>query len=174
MEQQVEEMGQSHRVGPLLFLTDPLKLALITEIRNWKLAYGKNLNAKCASQMDEILEFFDSMEKRLNRPIKDLDDVRAQMAALAEIRESEIRIEMTITPVEEAYVMLNKYNLVFNDGNAERVDSLSYGWKLLKGSVHQVQNTLLEIQPKFKADLTVGVEKFIVDVNEFVGDYDEK
>ena len=65
----------------------------------------------------------------------DLDDVRSQMAALAEIRESEIKTDMTITPIEEAYAMLNRYNLIFNDGNAERVDSLSYQWKLLKGQV---------------------------------------
>ena len=67
--------------------------------------------------------------------MKDLDDVRAHMAGLMEIRESEIRIDMMITPVEESYVMLNKYNLFFNDGNAERVDQLSYSWKLLKQRV---------------------------------------
>ena len=67
-----------------------------------------------------------------SRPVKDLDDVRSHMAALTEIRENEIRIDMTITPIEEAYAMLNKYNILFNDGNAERVDSLPYGWKLLK------------------------------------------
>ena len=68
---------------------------------------------------------------------QDLDDVRAHMAALAEIRENEIRIDMTITPIEEAYVMLNRYNLTFNDGNAERVDSLTYGWKKLMAQVSQ-------------------------------------
>lgn len=57
------------------------------------------------------------------------------MAALQEIRENEIRVDMTIAPIEEAYAMLNKYNLAFNDGNAERVDQLSYGWRLLKQEV---------------------------------------
>ncbi len=53
------------------------------------------------------------------------------MAALAEIRENEIRIDMTVTPIEEAYAMLHKYAIVFKDGNAERVDSLPYQWRLL-------------------------------------------
>ena len=44
-------------------------------------------------------------------------------------RENQIRIEFTMQPIEESYAALNKYNLIFNDGNAERVDSLSYGWK---------------------------------------------
>ena len=128
-------MQAAHRVGPLLFTADPLKLALITEVKNWKVAYGKHLNSKCAKEMDEILDFFDNMEKRLSRPIKDLDDIRGAMAALNEIRESEIKIDMTISPIEEAYHMLTRYNLFFNDGNAERVDQLSYSWKLLKAQV---------------------------------------
>ena len=110
-------------------------MALVTETKNWKQAYGKFLNEKCAREMDDILEFFDSMQKRLSRPVKDLDDIRSHMSALVEIRENEIKIDMTIQPIEEAYIMLNKYNLFFNDGNAERVDSLSYGWKLLKQKV---------------------------------------
>jgi len=55
--------------------------------------------------------------------------------ALTDIREAEIRIDLMILPVEEAYVMLNKYQLTFNDGNAERVDTISYSWKLLKQQV---------------------------------------
>jgi len=58
-----------------------------------------------------------------------------QKVALTDIREAEIRIDLMILPVEEAYVMLNKYQLTFNDGNAERVDTISYSWKLLKQQV---------------------------------------
>ena len=121
-------------------MTEMLKMALVTETKNWKQAYAKFLNEKCAKEMDEILEFFDGMQKRLGRPVKDLDDIRSHMSGLAEIRESEIRIDMTIQPIEEAYVMLNKYNLFFNDGNAERVDTLAYGWKLLKQRVSEFCN----------------------------------
>ncbi|XP_021362874.1 dynein heavy chain 5, axonemal-like isoform X1 [Mizuhopecten yessoensis] len=171
LETDIEEMQYSYRVGSVMFVTDPLKLALITEAKNWKMAYAKALNEKCAGEMDEMLDFIDTLTKRLSRPVKDLDDVRAEMAALAEIREAEIKIDMTITPVEESYAMLNRYNIFFNDGNAERVDSLSYGWKKLIAQSQQVQNHLLEIQPKFKSDLLAGVETFINSSNEFSEDY---
>ena len=118
--------------------------------------------------------FFFQKNKKLSRPVKDLDDVRSQMASLGEIREGSIKIDMTIQPIEESYAMLNKYNIFFNDGNAERVDSLSYGWKKLNTQAHEVQDHLLNIQPEFKADLLAGVEKFIKDQTEFVGDYDIK
>ena len=116
-------------------MTDALKLALNTEAKNWKMAFSKALNEKCAHDMDEILDFTENQMKKLSRPVKDLDDIRSHMAALGEIRASEIKIDMTITPIEESYAMLNKYNIFFNDGNAERVDSLSYGWTKLNAQV---------------------------------------
>ncbi|XP_076466904.1 dynein axonemal heavy chain 5-like [Babylonia areolata] len=172
LEQEIEEISPTFRVGSVLFSTDPLRLALVTETHNWKQAYAKALNDKCAHEMDSIMDFIDGLMKRLCRPIKDLDDVRTAMAGLNEIRENEIRIDMTIGPVEETYALLNRYNIFFNDGNAERVDTLSYGWKKLIAQANQVQEHLLTIQPAFKSDLLAGVEAFIVDNNEFVGSYD--
>ena len=64
-----------------------------------------------------------------SRGINDLDDVRGAMAALIEIREKQIKIDMTIGPVEESYALLNKLDLNYNDGGAERVDGLAYQWK---------------------------------------------
>lgn len=124
-------MQFSYRVGVILLSTELFKLVLIIEVKNWKMVYVKVLNEKCVYEMDEILDFIENFIKRLFRFVKDLDDVRVYMAVLVEIREVEIRIDMTIIFMEESYVMLNKYNIFFNDGNVERVDILFYGWKKL-------------------------------------------
>lgn len=50
--------------------------------------------------MEKTLEQIDDISKRLSRPVKDLDDVRTAMAALKEIRENEIQIDMSLGPVE--------------------------------------------------------------------------
>lgn len=92
LQHEIEEIQSSFRVGSVIFLTDPLRLALVTETQNWKQTYAKALNEKCALEMDSIMEFIDNLMKRLNRPIKDLDDVRAAMAALNEIRENEVTL----------------------------------------------------------------------------------
>jgi dynein heavy chain len=60
-----------------------------------------------------------------------------------QVREAEIRIDATIGPVEESFALLNKHQLSFSDGSAERVDGLSYGWKNLNALVHK--------HPKHKA-----------------------
>ncbi len=62
--------------------------------------FGKFCNQKYSSEMENIFEFIDDFSKRLARPLKDLDDTRFAMAALREIRENEIRIDMAIGPIE--------------------------------------------------------------------------
>jgi dynein heavy chain len=93
------------------------------------------MNEKAATDMKNLLEQIEDIQKRLSRPCKDLDDIRAHMNALNQIKEKEIEIDRTITPIEETYAMLNKYEIQFNDGNAEKVDSLAYGWKNLNEKV---------------------------------------
>ncbi|XP_066267666.1 dynein axonemal heavy chain 5-like [Branchiostoma lanceolatum] len=174
MQTDIEELPVSYRVGSVVFMTEPLQTALISECKNWKRAFGKALNTKASSDMEFIFNFIDDLSKRLSRPIKDLDDVRAAMAALAEIRENEIKIDMTIGPIEETYMLLNKFELFFEDGNAERVDNLRYSWNNLLQQMKDVQNHLLQIQPTFKADLLAGVVKYQEDTAFFYGDYDSK
>ena len=59
------------------------------------------------------------------------------MAALMEVRDQQIKIDMTIGPIEESYALLNKLELNFNDGNAEKVDGLAYQWKNLLALVSE-------------------------------------
>ncbi|KAL3320549.1 Dynein heavy chain 8, axonemal [Cichlidogyrus casuarinus] len=174
LEASISGIPNTHRVGALIFMADKLKAGLVEECHTWRQAFGKALNQRCASQMDEILEFFDSLMKRLLRPVKDLDDVRMHMAGLSELRDNEIRLDMTIGPIEESYALLNRYELYFNDGNAERVDSLTYGYSKLRQQSKSVQDHLIGIQPQFKNELVVGVEQFIMDVDNYTGEYDTK
>ena len=64
--------------------------------------------------------------------------MRGAMAGLMEVRDQQIKIDMTIGPIEESYALLNKLELTFNDGNAEKVDGLAYQWKNLLASVSGV------------------------------------
>jgi dynein heavy chain len=77
-----------------------LKTGLCAETKAWRVAYGKACNKKYGSTMKEVLEFMDDVSKRLQRPIKDLDDIRFAMAALKNLREEEIRIDMNLIPIE--------------------------------------------------------------------------
>ena len=85
------------------YFSERLKLSLTTETKAWCVAFGKACNEKYRTEMDEILEFIDDITKKLNRPIKDLDDIRLAMKALKDVRENEIRIDMAIGPIEVCF-----------------------------------------------------------------------
>ena len=80
--------------------TEPFKLALLVEIKAWKLLFGHSINNKYKQRMDEITQFVSEYSKRLGRQINDLEDVRNAMAALEDIRQNEIRIDMILGPIE--------------------------------------------------------------------------
>uniref|UniRef100_A0A7N8WST8 Dynein, axonemal, heavy chain 5 like n=1 Tax=Mastacembelus armatus TaxID=205130 RepID=A0A7N8WST8_9TELE len=135
LEVQISDLPGFYSVGSLHFDTERLKLALTQECHLWKRAFGAALNSQASADMDDIFSFVDGLTKRLQRPITDLEDVRGVMAALREVREAEVRIDATISPVEESFAVLHKYELLFRDGNAERVDGLMYAWKNLNSLV---------------------------------------
>ena len=73
---------------------------MCAETKAWRVAYGKSCNTKYLDEMEKIFATVEDWVKRLNRPIKDLDDIRLAMLSLKEIREKEISIDMLIGPIE--------------------------------------------------------------------------
>ena len=67
---------------------------------------------------------------------------------------------------------MNRYEIAVPREEAERVDTLHYGWERLLGLGIQVQDHLIKIQPEFKGTLVENVTTFVEDVNSFTGDYD--
>lgn len=50
--------------------------------------------------MENIFTVVEDFNKKLNRPIKDLDDIRIAMEALKEIREQQVPIDFQVGPIE--------------------------------------------------------------------------
>ncbi|KAM6444422.1 dynein axonemal heavy chain 5-like [Rhynochetos jubatus] len=174
LEMQIRELPNHCVLESVDIATESLKIALIQECHSRQRTFGLALNKKSATEMDEVYLFIENVSKRLSRPIHDLDDVRGAMEALKEIRENEVKIDMTVGPIEESYSVLHKYNLLFQDGNTERIDGLAYAWKNLNTQALQVEDLLLKVQPDMKTDLLSGVQKFQIDTAEFCKDYNEK
>ncbi|GFO43348.1 dynein heavy chain 5, axonemal [Plakobranchus ocellatus] len=174
MEVEINSLPEYYDAGPIALYTEHLKIGLTTETKAWRMIYGKYCNNKYRSSMEEIFNFIEDLNKRLGRPIKDLDDIRFSMAALKDIREAEIRIDMDIGPIEESYAMLNKHELKPEKEESEKVDTLRYSWERLQAQAVEVQDHLIKIQPNFKSDLIEDVKTFKVDCDDFYGSYDEK
>ena len=87
-------------------------------------------------------------------------------------RDAEIRIEMTITPIEDSFALLNRYNLNYSSAQSEQVDGLTYAWRKLQWFASNIQEHLLEIQPSYKADLLTGNGCFeLIDISSYSNKY---
>lgn len=125
-------------MGPILYDTSSLKLSLTQECRTWKRAFGSALNQQASADMTEMSSFVEGVSRLLQRPISDLDGVRGAMAALREVRDQEIRIDAILGMMEESFALLNRHELFFSDGNAEKIDRLVYTWKELNLMVREL------------------------------------
>ncbi|XP_064201033.1 dynein axonemal heavy chain 5 isoform X1 [Anguilla rostrata] len=160
-------------VGALALYTADLKMALTAETKGWMVDYGHHCNRKYRTEMEHIFSCVEEASKKLNRQIKDLDDIRIAMAALKEIREQQITIDFQVGPIEESYAMLHKYELSVAKEEAERVDTLRYTWEKLLARGTEVQNELVSLQPNFRGELISNVQTFVEDCNNFYQDYDK-
>lgn len=113
-------------------LLDHLKFALEQEVRDWIIRYGNACNGKYRKEMNEVSTFIDDIEKRLSRKINDLEDIRLVMIAIKDLRENEIRIDMSITPIDESYTMLQAHGLTISREEIERSESLKLAWEKLQ------------------------------------------
>ena len=93
------------------------------------------------------------------------------MAALKELRDNEIRIDMSIQPIEESYSMLQKHEIDIPREEIERCDTLRYSWQKLLALASQTSGNLLEIQPLYKDGLKSDVKDFIRDCQGFYTNY---
>ncbi|KAG7269366.1 hypothetical protein CRUP_015692 [Coryphaenoides rupestris] len=134
LEAQIEELPASFTVGPVLLDTEQLKLSLTQECRVWKRAFGGALTRQASARMDEVFAFVESLTKRLQRPVGDLEDVREAMSALREVPDA-AACRRLVRLFDEGEHLVHPARTPGGDGSAERVDGLSYAWKNLNALV---------------------------------------
>ncbi|XP_030652607.1 dynein heavy chain 8, axonemal [Nomascus leucogenys] len=171
-EQEIDELKPIIVVGALELHTEPMKLALSIEAKAWKMLLCRYLNEEYKKKMSDMIAFINEYLKKLSRPIRDLDDVRFAMEALSCIRDNEIQMDMTLGPIEEAYAILNRFEVEVTKEESEAVDTLRYSFNKLQSKAVSVQEDLVQVQPKFKSNLLESVEVFREDVINFAEAYE--
>ncbi|KAI8431137.1 hypothetical protein MSG28_001183 [Choristoneura fumiferana] len=129
------------------------------------------MRKKYKREMDYVYAIMNDLERKLERPIRDLDDVRSVMETLKKIREQEVDMELKIDPVEEAFNVITRYELPVSPSDLEQVDSLRYSWQQLQATALGAHVQLLKMQPQFEDDLKNNLDRFREDNGEYVHEY---
>ncbi|XP_055862272.1 dynein axonemal heavy chain 8-like isoform X3 [Biomphalaria glabrata] len=174
LSKRVDNIVPEIAIGNICLDTETIKLTLQEEIVEWMYAYGIKFNAIIRQNMEEIAQFISEKHKLLNKPVKDLDDIRLAMSALQAIRENYIHLDEQITPIEECYALMSSFGFVVKQEEIEKAESLRYAYEKLMISCTQVTDHLVEIQGDCKAELTTDVEVLHAEIAHFVSDYYKK
>nr|CAD7397043.1 unnamed protein product [Timema cristinae] len=163
-------------IGPLynralLPPSERLKFGLLTEVRACTFRIGQVLKKKYRREMDYVYAVMNEMDRKLERPIRDLDDVRLVMETLKKIREQEVDMELKIEPIEEAFNVVTRYDLAVDKEDLEQVDNLRYTWQRLQARALEVNVLLLTMQPHFEDDLRENLDNFRQDNIEYCHEY---
>ncbi|XP_060534779.1 dynein axonemal heavy chain 5 isoform X2 [Cylas formicarius] len=157
--------------GCLAVSSEKLKYGLMTEIKSCTHRIGQAMKKKYKREMEYVYAVINEMERKLERTIRDLDDVRMIMETLKKIREQEVDMELKIDPVEEAFNVLNRFDVAVEREILDQVDNLRDTWKQLLHNALAVQVKLLDMQPQFQNDLKNNLEKFRQDKIDYCEEY---
>ncbi|NWT22388.1 DYH8 protein, partial [Cardinalis cardinalis] len=171
-EQEMKNFKPIMLLGPIELHTEPLKKALTIEANSWKMVLCRYLNEEYKVKLLDIISFINDYLNKLARPLVDLDDVRLAMEALSAIQEKRSDIDISMGPIEEAYAILNAFNVEITKEESDGVDTMRYAFNKLKAQAIVVQDELVEVQPKFKKELLEAVAVFQEDVAQFETAYE--
>ena len=172
IEKQIQAIAPVHNIGAMSLETQPLKNSLKAEAAAWKSQFAKNMHSQGKEQLEVLHEYMHATTLKLNRKAEDLEDVRVTMGVLKEIREKESELDTIMTPIEEIYALLARYEVRVPKEETETVSELRYGWDKMKKLAESVAENLSRLQVGFKRELIKEVKVFVVDAAEFGKDWD--
>ncbi|KAL0129655.1 hypothetical protein PUN28_001727 [Cardiocondyla obscurior] len=154
---EIKNLPDWHILGPLQINTDKLKLALLVEASAWKKLLGISLSKKYKEKLQKLTDYIFDKNKVLSRPIKDLEDVRAAMKCLGEIRDNFVSLDMELILIEETYALLGKFNIDILQEDLDIADGLRYSFNNMLNMAKKVQTVICEMQEPLKTELIDGV-----------------
>ena len=174
IEKKLMEEKNEFRYGTILISTVQFKVTLKDEISQWVNMLTKAVHQKYKKDMDNITGTIIEFDKKLDRDIENLDDVRIIMETLKRIRSIQIDIDMEIENIIDAFHLIFDFGYPITVEETEKVDRLQPTWYSLQDKAQKVQIMLLSVQADFQKELIKNLGLFEEECQKFVEDYNKK
>jgi len=155
----------------LYYVKEKLKYGLTIEVKSCNRRIGQLLRKKYHREMDYVYAVMNEMERKLERPIRDLDDIRMVIETLKKIRENEVDMDLKIEPIEEAFNVLTRYDLPVDREDLELVDNVRYCWQRVLTRAMDMNIYLLDSQPQLQTELAENLKHFKLDCVQYCHEY---
>ncbi|XP_052127393.1 dynein axonemal heavy chain 5-like [Frankliniella occidentalis] len=178
----IEALPSKFNVGCFQINFGPARSGLMVEAQAWKDILGRLLCQHHGIRLEENVKFIVDHTALLQRQIKDLDDVRLAMAALHEVAENFIRLDLSLMELEDMYALLTSYKVAVSREDIDSVNTLRYNFNNMVAVVRSFLSTadcamktqveLCAVQDPFRDELIRQVASFKHDVEKFDYDYE--
>jgi dynein heavy chain len=172
LEGEVAAITPAHTIGALRLHTGPLRASLKAEAAAWKTAFAKNLHSQALEDLRAMHDYMRDTTLKLSRPIEDLEDVRNVMDLQRELRDREAEIDTLMTPIEEIYALLTRYEVRVPREETDLLADLRPNWRKVHKISCDTSDTLAGLQEGFKRDLIKEVKAFVADAAAFRSDWE--
>ena len=147
------------------------KYRWVVKMSKYYLSPTVNLNRR---ELDGLYATISDLDKKLDRSINDLDDIRIIMETQQKMRDIEIDLDMKIDLVQNAFAMMVKYDLQLTKDDVEKVEGIMQVWLLCQHKAVETYVLLLEVQEQFKEELIKNVQVFQLECEAFCEAYATK
>ena len=171
IEAQLVTEKDEFRYGTILISTLEFKETLKQEIYAWINLLTKAVHQKYKKEMENITGSIIDFDKKLDREIENLDDVRIFMETQKKIRAIEIDLDFQIETVENAYELIVTFGYQIPKEEIEKVENLNLSWYNLQQKAMSVHVMLLSVQEQFQEELVKNLAIFQDECKKFVEDY---
>ena len=148
LEVEVGAITPSHTIAALRLHTGPLRASLKAEAAAWKTAFAKNLHSQALEDLRAMHDYLRDSTVKMSRKMEDLEDVREVMDLQRELRDREAEIDTLMTPIEEIYALLTRYEVRVPREETELLMDLRPNWRKLHKLSCDVSDTLAGLQAR--------------------------
>ena len=159
------------KVGRIRISCSEFKRTLNDEIQQWINIYCSSLYTKYVNETKYLISQIEDMDKKLDRPIKDLDDIRIIMETQKKIRDIDIDMDIKIKLVETAFALIEKYDLPVTSEHKKEVETSFLLWMALQTKAMDVQILLLAVQEHFQKNLKENLSLFQQECDDYCATY---
>ena len=157
---QLDGEKEEVKIGRVLVSCSEFKRILEDEIQQWINMFANALYTQYVNETQFLISQIEDMDRKLDRPIKDLDDIRIIMETQKKIRDIDIDMDIKIKVVESAFALIEKYNLPVTLEHKQETETLFLMWMALQTKSMDVMILLLAVQEHFQKNLKENLEIF--------------
>ena len=168
---QLDGEKEEVKIGKILVSCKEFKRTLEDEIQQWINMYANALYTKYVNETTFLISQIEDMDRKLDRPIKDLDDIRIIMETQKKIRDIDIDMDIKIKIVENAFTLIEKYNLPVSVEHKQETETLFLMWMALQTKSMDVMILLLAVQEHFQKNLKENLEIFQNECDQYCENY---